>query len=186
MAGVKLITAPIDVVTLDEAKSYYRIIGTDAAQDADIMRSIRAATAKAEQITNRQLCAATYELYLDQFQTTVKLPKPPFIEVVKVEYKKTDGTIATTTDFSIDDVKIPAELSFTATLEDLKTTGANNIVITFNCGYDVVPDAIVQYILINGLTMFENRENIVLGTIVDGSIKNYTDRLLDDYRIVPI
>lgn len=181
----KLITAPTSFpVTLLEAQSFYRVIGSE--NDAEITRSLAAATEKAEQITNRQLVTATYEGYLDAFKSKVVLPKPPFASVTKVEYIDTDGATQLWTDFYMDDVSEPAVLYFDSFPSDVKTDGVNNVIITYVCGYDEVPQAINSWILIYGLTLFENRENTVIGTSVDTSQKKYYDHLLDSYRIIPV
>ena len=182
---LKVITAPTALpVTLDEAKSYYRVIGTD--EDADITRSITAATEKAEQITNRQLKTATYEGYLDCFASSVKLPKPPFSSITKVEYIDVDGVTQLFTDFYVDNVEEPSVLYFRTTPSDVRTDEVNNVIITFICGYDTTPSAIQSWMLVYGLTLFENRENLVIGTIVSDDPKRYFDHLLDSYRIIPV
>lgn len=182
---LKVITAPTALpVTLEEAKAFYRVIGTN--EDADITRSITAAKEKAEQITNRQLKTATYEGYLDAFPSSVKLPKPPFSSITKIEYIDVDGATQTFTDFYVDDVAEPSVLYFNSTPTDVRTEEVNNVIITFICGYDTTPAAIQSWILIYGLTLFENRENIVIGTIVSDEPARYFDHLLDSYRIRPI
>ncbi|MDD5406008.1 MAG: hypothetical protein PHE73_03580 [Sulfurovaceae bacterium] len=179
----KLIQPPTDsAVSILDAKSHYRIL--DDGSDVDIQLTIDAATDKAEQMTNRQLCKATYEGYLDNFKTS-KIPKPPLVEVKKVEYLNTDGERVAYTDYEVDSLVEPAEICFNSTPTDYKG-GKNSVIVTFECGYGNVPAAIKQWVLINGLTYYENRENIVVGTIVDTDNKKYTDHLLDDYRIIPV
>jgi len=181
---LKLIAAPASLpVTIDEAKAFYRVIGTD--EDDVITRSITAATEKAEQITNRQLVEATYEGYLDAFQSVVVLPKPPFVSVTKVEYIDVDGVTQVWTDFYMDDVIEPAVLYFDSFPSAVKTDGVNNVIITFVCGYETVPSLIESFILNYGLTRFENREGEVIGTIVNSDIADNVKHLLDSYRIIP-
>ncbi|MFT7880708.1 MAG: hypothetical protein ABXS91_09980 [Sulfurimonas sp.] len=181
----KVISAPTELpVTLDEAKAFYRVIGAD--EDADIVRSISAATEKAEQITNRQLKMATYEGYLDAFVSSVKLPKPPFAAMTKVEYIDTDGETQSWTDYCIDDVVEPAVMYFDSFPPDVKTEGVNNVIATFTSGYENVPEAIKSWILIYGLTLFENRENLVEGVSVSDVKSEYYSHLLDSFRIIPI
>lgn len=181
----KLITAPISLpVTLLEAQAFYRVVGSE--HNADITRSLSAATERAQQITNRQLVTATYAGYLNAFQSVIALSKPPFVSVSKVEYIDIDGATQSWTDFYVDDVQDPSVLYFNTFPSDVKTDGVNNVIITYICGYTTVPDAIKSWILIYGLTLFENRENLVLGVAVDASISKYYDHLLDSYRIIPV
>ena len=182
---LKQIVAPTEPpVSLKEAKAFYRILGDE--EDADIARSINAATEKAEQITNLQLGAATWEGYLDIFPLAIMLPKSPLISVTKVEYIDTNGAVRIFTDYTVDDIAIPSVVYFTSSPEDMRQEGVNNFVITFESGYTEVPEAIKSWILIYGLTLFENRENIVIGASFSAEGKQYYDHLLDSYRIIPV
>jgi len=181
----KLITAPLLLpVSLIEAKSFYRVIGND--DDADIMSTLGLATEKAEQLTNRQILPATWGAYLDAFQSKVILPKPPFTTITKVEYKNISGVLTLWTDFYVDNIQEPAVLYFNSFPSDVKSDGVNNVVITYTCGYAVVPDSIKYFILNYGLTRFENREFETLNASVDSSIYANLKHLLDDYRIIPV
>ena len=182
---LKQITAPTEMpVTLDEAKAFYRVIGSE--EDADILRSIKAAIEKAEQITNLQLNVATWEGYMDAFPASVVLPKPPLVSVVKVEYVDVNGVTQPFTDYEVDAIAYPAVLYFNSVPGDVRTDGFNNVIVTFESGYTDVPDAIQSWVLIYGLTMFENRENIVIGASFNADGKQYYDHLLDSFRIVPL
>lgn len=181
----KLITAPIALpVTLAEAQSFFRVIG--AEHDADINRALSTATAKAEQITNRQLEVATYAGYLDAFQSIVTLPKPPFKTVTKVEYIDKDGATQLFTDYYVDDIAVPAKLYFKSFPSDVKDDGVNNVIITFDCGYTTVPEAIKSWILTYALTLFENREQLIIGVSVSNEPSKFLKHLLDDYRVIPV
>lgn len=183
---LKLISQTVpDAVSLTDARNAFRVIGTDS--DADITRTIAAATALAVQLTNRQLSRVTYEGYLNAFAYEVKLPKPPLVSVTSVKYKDASGTLQTWTDYEIDDVAEPAVIYFNSLPSDVRRTGVNNVVITFECGYaaDALPAPIKEYILNVGLTRFENREGEVLGTIVNTDISKNVERMLDSYRIIP-
>ncbi len=182
---LKLTIPPVGLpVSLDEAKSFYRVIGS--GEDTDIQRTVTASSEKASQITNRQLARATYEGYLDSFPSSVEMPRPPFYELVKVEYIDVDGATVPWTDYTVDDVVEPAMLYFNSTPADVKSDGVNNVIITFECGYSKAPEAIKSWILIYGLTLFETRENIAIAVSVDSSTKAYYDHLLDSYRIIPV
>ena len=182
---LKQITAPTEMpVTLEEAKAFYRVIGSE--EDADILRSIKAATEKAGQITNLQLNIATYEGYMDSFGASISLPKPPLVSVTKVEYIYVNGVTQPWTDYELDDIAYPAVLYFNSTPSDVRTEGVNNVIVTFDSGYVDVPDAIQSWVLIYGLTLFENRENIVIGASFSANGKQYYDHLLDSFRIIPV
>jgi uncharacterized phiE125 gp8 family phage protein len=181
---LKMITAPTAMpVTLDEAKAFFRVVGT--AQDAEITRVINMATEQAENITNRQLNTATYEGYLDAFPALVKIPKPPLVSVTKVEYIDVDGVTQSFTDFVVDDKVEPAVLRFDSVPTDVKDE-INSVIVTFQCGYATVPASIQSYVLNTALTRFENREGEVVGTITDSSFGANVKKLLDSYRVIPV
>jgi uncharacterized phiE125 gp8 family phage protein len=177
---LKLITPPATLpVSLVEAKNHYRVIGNE--EDDVITASLTAATQRAEQITNRQLITATYEGYLNAFCSEVKLPKPPFKSVSKVEYVDVEGATKIWNDYYIDDVAEPAVMYFSSFPSDAKTEGVNNVIITYICGYDTTPEAIKSWIKVSGLTLFEDR-NLSKDDLND----SYINRLLDSYRIIPV
>jgi len=171
-------------VTLTEAKAFYRVIGTD--QDVEITRTLSLATEKAEQITNRQIVRATMEAFCDTFKSSFAIPKPPLVSVTKVEYIDVNDAIQPWTDYYIDDVIEPAVIYFNTVPADVRTEGANNVIITYECGYAEVPESIKYFVLNYGLTRFENREGEVIGTIVNDDIAENVKHLLDDYRIIPV
>ena len=77
------IVAPLtEAITTADAKVFLRIMGTQ--DDALINSMIAQATKHVENIINRQLMRATYELYTDGFIT--KLPKNPIQSIEKIEY----------------------------------------------------------------------------------------------------
>lgn len=180
----KLISTPSPAVSLAEAKSYFRILHDD--EDADISRVIVAAQEKAEQITNRVLVKSTFAMTVDDF-SDVKLRKTPVLDVIKVEYISTDGTVKEVTEFVyemqiLDD---RAKVMVLETPSDLKS-GKGNVTITYDAGYDPVPAQIQSYILAHALTMFENRQlTKVEGEIDDGTTQFYK-HLLDSYRVIPV
>ena len=53
------------------------------------------------------------------------------------------------------------------------------------CGYTSVPEAITSWMLVYGLTLFENRENLVDGVSVSSEKQGYFNHLLDSYRSIP-
>jgi len=182
---LKLITPTMSTpITLEQAKAYYRVIGDE--ENEVIERTITTAISKAEQKTNRQLMgASSYEGYMDTFPNAVVLPKPPFISLSKIEYVDIEGETQLWEDYEIDDFVEPAVLHFLS--KPIDANGKlNSIKITFDCGYIDLPEPIVSWCLIYGLTLFENRENLVIGTIVSEKAKDYYNHLLDSYRIIPV
>jgi uncharacterized phiE125 gp8 family phage protein len=81
---IELITEPtVEPVTLEEAKSFCRIDGTD--DDAFIERLITACRKDAEQTTNRAFITQTIVAQWDRMRDYVVLPRAPHQSIVSVE-----------------------------------------------------------------------------------------------------
>ena len=163
-------------VGLDEAKAHLRVL-TDAEDDY-ILSLIDAAVDKAQQITNRQLSEATWELYDDAVPGEVAIPKPPLVAVEFVRAMR-DGAYADI-DYELDAVAEPAILRIDDTSCD---DTANAFVVRFRSGYGECPAAIKQWILVQVATMYEQRETYQSGTIVSKMPRTFVDHLLDSYRV---
>lgn len=168
-------------ISLDEAKAFLRIIDTDS--DVLIDSIITSVVEHTQKSINRQLGVATYELYDESFVS--KLPNSPIKEIVSIEYLDASGSY------------IPLDPSSYYLYEHLGVGHINYTIlpdvvehkkavkITFVCGYDVVPEPIKSYMKIMISTLFENREEYVIGTITSKFDDRFTKALLDPYRIVP-
>jgi len=170
------------VVSLGDAKAYFRILHEE--EDALIERVLRSATEQAEQITNRVLKRATFLLTIEDF-SNVTLERTPFVWGVSVSYIDNAGERvllpSTYYNVSIDD-SARATLSFVSVPDDY----FGSIEITYDAGYEKTPAQIETYILSTALTLFENREHIVVGTMVSTKVANLYKRLLDSYRVIPV
>ena len=88
---LSVVTGPsVEPVTLAEARAFARLETIE--DDAVLVTLIQAARARAEAITGRQLIRATYEGWLDAFESPqLELPRPPLIDIVLVSYVDTAG-----------------------------------------------------------------------------------------------
>jgi uncharacterized phiE125 gp8 family phage protein len=160
---VQPITQPI---TLAEAKSFCRVLTND--DDAIISLLIDAATDYAQNVTGRQLCSATFQLKTGALTSPLQLPKAPFKEITSV----TSGGVAL--DYSLHyDVDV-AFIEFMA-IED--------VTITFTCGYDIMPASLKAWCLNKVSSLYENREEIVVGLSVSEIPKSMIDCILDHYKV---
>jgi uncharacterized phiE125 gp8 family phage protein len=92
--ALNLVTPPsAQPVDLVEAKSQCRIDVDD--DDALVSGYIEAATTHVENVTNRQLITATWELTLDYWPMSIDIPRAPLQSVVSVQYVDTAGTTTT-------------------------------------------------------------------------------------------
>jgi len=156
-------------VSLDEAKAYMRVVHDK--EDGLIESFIKAAVDRAEQITGRALSFKRYELYADGCGE-LSLPYPPLRSVVSVEAK--DGSAV---DYEIDDKATPAVI-----YPQCECSERNCLKVVYECGYDVVPEAIKQWILVQVATMYENRQ-LFLDANLKEPPRNFVDHLLDSYIV---
>ena len=172
--------APLtEPLTLEEVKEFLRVLDTDS--DVLISALIVAVREYVENITNRQLEVATFELLNANLFST--LPKGSLKEVLKVEYLNS----------SLDYVEFDATKYYAYSdngickiyyeeypmLQDHKQA----VKVTFTCGYDVVPEAIKAYMKVKISTLFENREQFVIGASISEFGSSFIENLLSPYRI---
>lgn len=179
------IVAPISYpLSLDDAKEFMRI--SDDDDNNMIQAMITASTEYAENYTNRQLESATFELYNDCFVQDMKFPKNPINSISKIEYMDEDGNYQTLADteyylYGENDI-------FRLYYEDMPShkTHKNAIKITFVSGYTTVPESIIAYLKVKVSTLYENREQFVIGVSANELPLSFVDNLLDKYRIQPL
>lgn len=171
------------ILSLDEAKSFMRIVSAD--EDKEIESYMKAAIADAEGITNRQFAKATYELYLSNFPwENYKLPKNPINEIVSIEYMDLEGnyqTIDPSTYYLFSKYEV-GHITFNV-FPNFKIKNHKKAVrITFVSGYlKDFPMDLKQWLKVRVSTLYENREEITLGVSV--SKNNHVDSILKRYRI---
>lgn len=169
------------IFSTSDAKSFMRIIGDE---DNDIVYSmINSAFTEADDRTNRNLVTATFELYLPSFRNEITLPKNPIQEIVSVEYMDMDNNyvVLESTNYYIyekDGVDHLVFTSFTATPAHKKA-----VRITFKSGYKTAefPEDLKSWIRVKVSTLYEYREEFVVGTIV--SKTTHVDSVLSRYKI---
>jgi uncharacterized phiE125 gp8 family phage protein len=173
---LKLITPPpFEPLTLAQVKEYFRVDHSD--EDDAIARCFSAAVGYVdgpEGFLQRALIDQTWELTLDAFpMREIRIPLPPLIEVVSVNYDDGGGN-PTTLDpsgYSVDNVSEPGWI---VPVSNWPSTfnGINAVRIRYRAGYvdtsmspnvGVVPDDITQALLIYAITVFDQRGVDVIG-----------------------
>lgn len=173
----------MSAVTLLEAKAHLRVLHSE--DDAYIQNLVDAAIAQAEEITSRNLLETVNVFYLDGFVKNFELPKSPLIAVDSIEYKVPNSEIYTllpATAYAVNDVVEPAKILFKESF--LVADGFKSIKVTYRAGYEsnAVPKPIKQWILMRAATMYENREEVAIGTISEIR-SEYNDFLISKYRV---
>ena len=166
-------------ITLEEAKAFLRV--TDTADDATINLLIGAVTDHVENVTNRQLNTATYELYSNNLIT--KLPKNPIQSLSKIEYMDVDGSYVELDDttyylYENNGVALINYSEFPSIYVHEKA-----IKITCVSGYVKVPDAIKSYMNVTISTLYENREKFFVGASIAEFSNEFIENMLSSYRV---
>ena len=117
------------------------------------------------------------------------LPLPPLASVESIKYIDTDGTQITlaNTEYKVDLTSEPARIvpaygkAWPATRSEIAA-----VEVAFTCGYGAaaaaVPQGIKNWMLLRIGAMYENREEIVVGSGVNKV--QFVDGLLDQFRVV--
>lgn len=89
----------VEPVTLEELRSCVRLTEQDDQENTDLLAYITSARNYAEAVTWRAIPKQTIDLWLDNFESRIWLPRPPFLSVSSVQYYDTSEdlqTVATT------------------------------------------------------------------------------------------
>jgi uncharacterized phiE125 gp8 family phage protein len=176
---LKLLTPPTGLpLTLDEVKAHLRLDGSE--EDALLSALIAAATEYVQNITNRQLLEADYELMIDRLPASIPLPRPPFARITEIRAIDDSGA-----EVVFDPTYYQISNSEHAIIRGIRESGwfastYTDIRVTYTAGYAsaaLVPAAIKQAMLLIIGSMYENRE--------DGHDRfpKASDTLLNAYRV---
>lgn len=191
----RVVTQPqVEPVTLSDAKSHARIwISND---DALISGYIKAARSWCENFMRRYIVEQTVDLALDAFPCdSIDLPGGDVQAVVSVSYYDSDGTLQvwSSAKYRVDTYGMPATIepvvgeTFPATQRR-----SSAVIVRYRVGFTPdgspadytanVPEDIKQAIRLLVGHFNENRESVVVGTIVS-EVPQAVESLLWPYRI---
>lgn len=169
------------IFSVANAKSFMRIIGDE---DNDTISSmIMSAFTEANDRTNRNLVTATFELYLASFRNEISLPKNPLQEIVSVEYMDMDNNyeVLESENYYVYEKHGVDTLVFTS--YQAVPNHKKAVRITFKSGYKSTefPEDLKSWIRVKVSTLYEYREEFVLGTIVAKT--SHVDSVISRYKI---
>ncbi len=173
----------MSVVTLLEAKAHLRVL--ESYDDAYIQNIIDVAQAQAEEITSRYLEETATVFYLTEAKGIFELPKSPLIAVDSIEYYSENSSQYETLSaayFLVNDKREPAQIKLNANF-NLNIGTFHPLKVSYRAGYVTLPAPLRQWILMRIATMYENREEIVIGTITSDLNSDYNDFLISKYRV---
>jgi len=143
-------------IALAEAASHIR---QDSSDDDSLVRNlIRTARQHVEQITRRQLIAATYTLYRDAFAPVIRLPRPPVISVDSISYVDTSGetqTVASGVYYADTGPTVPAVREAYGQSWPATRGYRNDVRVTYTAGYAApfTADASTDTCTVSGRTL---------------------------------
>lgn len=185
---IKVITPPeAEPLTLEEVKANLRIVNPD--EDADIGRMIRAARQMAEERLNRALMPQVLAFGADAFCASMKVPRPPLIEIDSLKYTDSDGTEQTLpdTDYLVDGFAEPPTISAApGTSWPATRAQSGAVVVQYQAGYAdaaSVPEPIRQWMLLSIGAMYENRTAFLNGSISQALAGDFYDLLLQPFKV---
>ncbi len=173
-----------DIVGTDEAMQHSRI---EDDYDIELVQiQVAAATDLVSKWLNRKLFPTDMVGSIPTYRKKINLPYPPIHSVSKVTIEDDDGNEMTLTegvDYVFDDI---SEQVIFRVIPPQNTR--NNVKVHFSCGYQTaeeVPQAIRHAIKQTFATLYENREDTVIGASVN-EVPLKTQRLIGAYRIKAI
>ena len=167
--ALKLITAPLPIVTTAEIKKHVRAeYFTD--DDAYLEACIAAATDHVDGKDGwlgRALGTQTWDLVLDEFPCEgIRIPLPPLQSVTYLRYVSPETGLETdltvNTDYQVDVYSEPGWIMPGANGWPAIMDTINAVRVRFVAGYETVPPAIKQAVMLLAAHYYENRESVVL------------------------
>jgi uncharacterized phiE125 gp8 family phage protein len=169
--GLKLVTPPAEEpITLAQAKEHLRV--SDASQDGKITRAIAAARRDCEAYLGRALVTQAWDLALPRWPCAprVVLPRPPVQSVTSITYLDASGASVV---LSAGEYKVRAGTPGVVSLRSGRSWPSllaedDAVVIRFVAGYgaaSAVPESLVEGMLLRVGTLYEHREDVVVGTV---------------------
>ena len=180
-----LSTDDVDIVTLEEAMEHSRI--TDSYDELVVQMCLDGAHDIIEQYLNRRLRPTKMIGVVGECRKQITLPYPPIHSISSVtceDSNEDEITLTEGTHYKFDSIR--KAVRFKNSWND--ASRHQEFKVTFTCGYetvDCVPRAVKHAIRQTFATLYENREDTVLGLNIN-QIPAPAKRLCSAYRVRPI
>lgn len=182
MAAAAAVPAP-EPISLERAKQHLRVVYDD--EDEYISALIVAAREMAEQRLNRTLVRRIRRVAFDRMEVFYRLPKPPFVGLVSVNYSVPGGvTPVDAIAYGLDEISTPARIVPISGWPSLNEAGST-VIVEYEAGYaeGEVPAPIIQWMLLVIGSLYENRETMTAGVTVSSIPEEFTSWLLQPYMV---
>lgn len=159
-----MLIAPAVVLPVDLSlvKRHLRLEETDPSEDVLLTQLIRAAEGVCEQYQGRVYSKKSFTAFYEYAYESVKLPHPPLVGVSEVKLRLADGTemVVPETEYFVDKYSFLGRvvLKVPSVYQGFELE-PNGYQITFEAGYEKIPDAYAQAILLLVGHFYENRES---------------------------
>lgn len=163
----------VEPVSLAEARKQVEIATGYDRHDDHLTLLIAAARQRAEALTGRQLCTATWDLFLDNFaygELYFVVPKPPLQSVTSITYVDTDGVTQTwsSANYVVSMSREPGRVSLAYGISwpEIRYQ-PDSIRVRYSAGYGLagsVPQALKAAMLLMVGHWFDHREDVIVGT----------------------
>ena len=161
-------------VSLPEARRQCFVTKQTAEEDNLLTRLIAAARDYAEKEIWRAITPANYLAFADSFPAEIELPRPPAIEIDKIEYINPAGDLVEldSSEYRVDTISEPARIKPVGNWPQTHPDEYNAVQITFKAGYLKVienysdenncPEAIKNAILMMVKHFYDNPEAVIV------------------------
>jgi uncharacterized phiE125 gp8 family phage protein len=178
LTGVRVLTPPAPVLTLEEVKAQCNVADSFCGDDALFSRLMVAAQAAAEGETRRaigeQTLAATFEAWSGRL--AIDLPRPVLQGVESVTI---DGEAV-----SADAYSVRAERLVGQVVPVSAWPSGDVLTVTYHAGWSSgdTPAPVKQWLLVRIADWYAQRESFIGGNVSEFG-RSFVDALLDPYRI---
>lgn len=184
-------TAPTTTpISLAEAKSFLRIDSDFDDDNTYITSLINVATSMVEEFTRRRLITQTFNIFYDEFPPYIDLQIGEVASVTHIKYYDTSNALQTLATSNYDvDTKIRPGRIYQSEDGDFPNTyeRPNAVEVEFIVGASAsdIPAPIIQAIYIIVGRYYENRQDVVTGTIAT-ELPLMVNHLLTPYRLLEL
>jgi uncharacterized phiE125 gp8 family phage protein len=156
-------------VTIDDALLHCRADDSDPSDIASVMLYLAAAVAHVEQYLGTPLASRTVTVQADYFSDFARLPFAPVTSITSISYFDAAGATQTlsATVYRLIASGIEAFIELKPDQTWPTTKSGERITVTAVVGYASLPFDIRAAILLMTASLFANRENVVVGTIIN-------------------
>ena len=165
-------------MTIEDAMEHSRI--TDSYDELVVQMCLDSAHDLVQQWLNRKLVPTQMVFGLEEWKSKVHLQYPPVVSITEIKAEdsaEAEVTLTAGDDFKFDDV-------FQTVILKESTVDYTNFKIVVDCGYrdGECPEAVKHAIRMTFATLYENREDLVVGTQVN-EVPMTARKILRSHRV---